>query len=307
MAKILGYNPPPEVEELIARSLMKSWTSNEMRLVLANRKASDYKLNTIAGRSRLAVCGAIWRALLPEERAWYAQEGAKQGVSGWHLAVMNFCAASKQFDEIYIPAQDNRSGNAGCIYSPQFGKTIRIRQGHPRSYYTKQKVVGTRSRFEPVLTHEPVPDIFTHDFFYSMGAITDGYNIHPQQAECGSNFSIKAIWRSYYGQFRGHVYTDQESQFYFPVYLEHEQGSESPYPENYAGYDYIFEVHDYKGIFLFDSLKLEHNGYNWAIDWRCKQIEKVNRGHLAICRNAWEIEKTYTGAKVFSRTYFAPD
>lgn len=282
---------------------MPNWTSLEMRITLSNRPASYYKLNTIAARSKLPFAGALWRGLEQSERDYFKARGAELGLSGWAVAVMNFCTASKQFDFTHLVIAHEVTGNAGCMYSPELGKVFEIRQGHPLAYYTAQKVTGTKARYMPVLTNEPAPERMEFDYTITTAGLNDGFMINPYGFEFGNNGSIKAIWRRYYGQYRGSNFIDQELDFNSPFRPERMQYGENNNTENYAGYDFIFRVTDARGLFMFDTLRFLHNGYNWAIDWRCKKVDRKYTGHLLPCKNPWEVLQTYEGARLYSRTY----
>lgn len=303
MAKVTGYSPDPDVQALIDRSLQPNWTSETLMIELRNRELSRQKLAKVQGRSLLNVAGAEWRSLPTDFQDYFKNVGLTQKVTGWVVALMQYCAASKLgYAAIYFTPPQH-AGNAACFYSPELGELMEYRQGHPLAYYVPVKVPGTKSRRMPQQVFENYPAGVELKLMAQVGGIDNGWFVDWSDADRGGSFEIKIIVRHYRNVFRGASFVDfvvnvPHTATFYPVEITGNPGIAS-----YAGYDVIVRIRDFRGLFLIDTLELNHGGNNYAKDWRCKTPNARFTSNLAVCAPNWEAVHRPTNFKIFGRGY----
>lgn len=303
MAKVEGYNPPPEIQALIDKSLQPNWSFDVMMLELKNRGLSREKLAALQGRSTVKLAALHWWARTPEERDLYKFWGEYQKVSGWVVGLMQYCARSKLGFAAMPYASSQHAGNAACILSLDSGETVEFRQAHPLVYYAAVKVPGKRNRFMPQEIGEDYPDGVQLKMTMAYGSEHDTWFLRPWLAEKGPNARIRITVRHYRNVFRGSVFRDFRHDFDLDQPFENIEINGDPNWSSYAGYDLIVNVRDIEGIVLFDTVELNHGGMNFARDWRCKNPAARFQGHLKNVLPNWERTIGGPGTKIYARGY----
>lgn len=307
MAKVDGLTTDPVILELLQRSLMPNWTGSQFQLILKNRNVSRAKLANILGRSLIPVAGAYWRAQDESTKNYFNARASFQLCSGYNVGVMQICGSYNFGDFDIIPPTQTQAGKTGWMESPVFSKTFEIRQGHPRTYFVPVKVPGTRSRYMPQLVSEPAESQILVRFNYAMGGITSSMFLEPNDVQFGPGGAMVVIVRFYRTTFRG----SQFAQFsdVLPFVDGNAQYARTFFkPAGYVGgYDLIFRMVDMVGVFAFDTVVLENGSYNYARDWRCKNVSRRFTGHLQECMKNWEIFTNSAGGTLRSRFYALAD
>lgn len=303
MAKVFGYDPTPEIQELIERSLMPNWNLSTFQLILKNRELSVAKIKSFGARSRMLVAGAAWRALSYSEKLWLKLMHDDRNWNGWNTGLATYCTAIKEGTTDWFSTEVSSNGRAGCIYSPTLNKTIELRQAHPVNYFQAVKVPRTKSRRVATQMEERNYNGKQITMSLNTAGLNNGFEINQSQGVGGSHCLIQIIVRNYQYQFRGPYFTDYSRSYgrYIRnagvLVLGNASGT------NYAGYDVIIKVRDYQGLLFFNNIAFNWGGYNYARDPYTKFIDEKFVGHLKTCLPNWEMTTKYDGAKFYSRGF----
>lgn len=303
MPKLVDYNPPPDIQALIEKSLMPGWTGQTLKLMLKNRSLDYAKRKLVRERSLAYLARVDWPTIKELYGPYYEEVAAQQMTTTWNVNMMQFCAEYKQGVTDRVPPTPWNVGNAGMINSPFLGGQVTVRQAHPISYDVAVKVPGTRGRriAEPI--SEYYPDGVTLGMGLAVGGPNPPYYIATSTPELGADALIRITIRHYKNAFRIAPFQDFTYTVPITTHAEVVELPSTPTLTPYAGYDVIITVRDVAGSLFFDNVELYNDGFNYARDWRCKNVRQRFTANLATVLPNWELAVTYPGVEFLSRGY----
>jgi hypothetical protein len=215
----------------------------------------------LSQKSLLVQLAPVWAAFSDAERLAWNNAGLECSMTGWRLFVQDTAVRIANDISGYAIPSTLYQSKVGKIQieSPAVGLTIL--QLHPQSYYVSKKVTGTRSQYEPKLVVEDLSLPVDIAISYKSNLVSAGANPYAK-------FYI-IIYCNYQG-------ITLESVCEIPFALSHDwqrlTASITGVKGQFRGYTAFIEIHDARGILLFDNVDITHGGINWARDPFCNSI-----------------------------------
>lgn len=289
MAKTSYLDIDTELEEKYYSALQSSDRFIIPRIRVKTVILSQEKKAILEERSYLEQIADLWNAFTDQQRADWKAIDPYANPNGWRA----FVADQSQRIELGLggvatPNQYHQD-LVGKILIEAPAEEIKLIQPHPSSYWVSQKVVGKKEMYEPVEVSE--------DFALPL-ELTISYKSDLVSTGAGS-------FARFYASIR-HLYQGQN--------LNHDEIIEIPLSSVWASQNttistlqglavsYNLYIHLYKvtGTLLFDNVKVEHSGSNWARDTFCKKIEQdFTRAFYQVPKN-WGVVTLPNGAGYLS-------
>lgn len=263
MAKISYLDIEPELEEAYFSGIQSQDRFIIPRVRVKKVILSQKKIEDLEARSFLPAIAVLWNAFSDAERLAWKNADPYPHPNGWRAFVADQSKRiSLGIGGVATPNEFHQD-LVGKILIEEPAEEIKIIQPHPSNYWIYQKVVGTKSMYEPVEINE---------VFGLPLKITINYKSDLTSTGEGS-------FARFYASIR-HLYQAQN--------LNHDEIIEIPLDNAWASQNktvsvlagvavsYNLYIHLYKvrGTLLIDNVKAEHSASNWARDTFCKKIEQ---------------------------------
>jgi len=278
MAKTSYIDLVPELEDQYYSSLQPGDRFTFSRVRVKNSLLSRKRKKGVSQRSLLPDISVAWATLTTEEKALWSSAGAECNLNGWRLFVQDYCARRvNDLSGLATPDLLHQSW-IGQVHIESPATEAKFIQFHPRSYYIKKKVAGTKSMYNPVLVTEDLSLPLTLGFNYSSDLTSTG---------AGSFAKLYArFWYSYQGR---NLYRDLEISLDYFTDWKSVSAELTELPTIIVSYNLYLHFYNLRGDFYFDNVVSEHSGQNWTRDPYCKD---VNQGFT---RNYYQVAKHWTG------------
>jgi len=279
MAKTSYINILPEVEDQYWNDITPGDRFTSARVRRKNLLLSKKRKKGVSQRSLLTEIAAVWATLSQEQKDAWGAAGAECNLNSWRLFIKDYCARRvNELSGIATPSLLHQCW-VGQIHIEAPATEAKIVQIHPRNYYTKKKVYGTKSMYSPVLVTEDLGFPFTLSLNYKSNLSAAGADPYAKL--------YARFWYSYQGQNLLHnleisldLITDWKNDFAVLANLV-----------SYAvRYDLYIHLHDLQGDLFFDNIKAEHSGQNWVRDSFCDDVDQ------SFTRNFYQIPKHWSGS-----------
>lgn len=214
-------------------------------------------------RSLLPTIADLWNNFSDAQRTAWDEAGAEMGLNGYRLFVQDQSLRIKNdLAGTAIPSLLHQS-LVGVLQIDSPADELKITQLHPRFYWVKQKVAGTKDQFEPVKVTE------------DLGLpVTIGLNYRAELEEVSSPSFAKffaRFWHSYQGQ---DLYTDLEIDLDLVDDWKSVENTLTNLSGYVVGYDLYIHLKNLRGTLYVDNIKAEHSGQNWVRDPDCSDINQ---------------------------------
>ena len=285
MAKTSYLDISSELEEKYYSDLQSSDRFIIPRIRVKTVILSRKKIEEITKRSYLKQIATLWNNFTDQQRADWKSVDPHPQKHGWRTFVADqSIRINLGLGGVATPNQYHQD-MVGKILIEAPAEEIKLIQPHPSSYWIYQKVTGKQEMYEPVEVSE--------DFALPL-KLTISYKSDLVSTGAGS-------FARFYASIR-HLYQGQN--------LNHNEIIEIPLSSAWTKQDttissligqaisYNLYLHLYKvrGTLLFDNIKAEHSGSNWARDTYCKKIEQdFTRAFYQIPKN-WGVITMPNGA-----------
>ena len=278
MARTSYIDIAPEVEEDFWKNITPIDRFTYSRVGYRNTLLSVKRKNGISQRSLLPWLSTLWATLSTEQKAVWSLAGAELNLTNWKFFVQEMAARRvNDISGIPVPNVLHQSW-IGQINIVSPATEAQIIQTHPRNYYIKKKVTGTKSLYSPVL----ITEAFSLPLEISINYKS---NLTSQGAGSFAKFYAR-VWYSYQG-------VDKYEFLEIPLDFIHDWQNATATLTNIIGqvigYNLYIHLYNLRGDLFFDNVKAEHNGQNWVRDPFCKDI---NQGFT---RNYYQVSKHWTG------------
>jgi len=263
MTKVSYLDIDSELEEKYYSDLQSSDRFIIPRIRVKKVILSQEKIANLTARSYLPVIAGLWNNFTDQQRLDWKNIDPYPHPNGWRAFVADQSKRiSLGLGGVATPNQYHQD-LVGKILIEEPAEEIKLLQAHPSSYWLYQKVTGTKNMYEPVNIDE---------LFSLPLKLTISYESNLVSTGEGSFARLYASIR--------HLYQGQN--------LNHNEIIEIPLISEWTKQEteidgligqaisYNLYIHLYKvrGTLLFDNVKAEHSGSNWARDTYCKKIEQ---------------------------------
>ena len=272
MAKTSYLNIPPELEEKYYSGLQSMDRFIIPRIKQKTVLLSNKKITEITSRSLLKQCAAIWNTFTDQQKQDWKNVDTHPQKHGYRSFIADRSKRILLGLEGTATPNQYHQDMIGKLLIKSPADEIKLTQPHPSSYFINQKVVGKKNMYEPVEVSESFSLPLKININYKSNLTSTG----------------EGSFAHFYASIR-HLYQGQN--------LNHNEIIEIPLSSIWAKQDttistlpglaisYNLYLHLYKviGTLLFDNVKAEHSGQNWARDTYCKKIEQsFSRGFYQI-------------------------
>jgi len=232
-----------------------------------------------------------WHALTDAQRAAWKASAAYSALTNWQLFISDNAARFKNSVSFPGTPSDVWQVRAGQIVIESPAAEILLRQDHPQAYVVAQKVAGQTWKKEIVEVVEVFGLPLTVGISYKSDLTPTG---GTQRARLYAD-----VLYSYQGVDR-HAYV--EVNFDPSTGWVADSATLSSVRGTLIGYTLYLDVYGYTGTLLFDNVRAEHGGTNWARDPRCDDISKTFENAFAMVPPYWSPDSLPSGAS-FSTVY----
>lgn len=263
MAKTSYLQIAPELEEAYYSDLKSSDRFIIPRITVKTVILSREKIENLEGRSYLKEIAALWNNFTDQQRADWKSVDPYPHPNGWRAFVADQSRRIKLGLEGVATPDQYHQDLIGKILIEAPADEIKLIQAHPSAYWLYQKVVGKKGMYEPVEVEE--------DFSLPLKITISYYSDLTSTGE-GSFAKLYArIRHLYQGQNLEH---DLEIDMPLQSQWWEEEIEISELLGEAVSYNLYIHLYKVRGTLLFDSIKAEHSGSNWARDTHCKKIEQ---------------------------------
>lgn len=287
MAKVAFVDLMPGQDALFFKALKPSDRFIFSRIIRKQTLFSRRRRRGISQRSLLHILAPLWANLSTSEIDAWKAAASRSNLTGWRLFVQD--TTLRKINEMPGVATPSllHQAKVGMLAITEPANELQIIQPHPRVFYTKRRVRGTKSQFEPVRV--------TEDFRLPL---TIGLNYRAELTPTAPEHSarmIARVWHSYQGR-------DLQKDLIINLNLQTGWTSAeavlSSVIGHYISYALIFELKNLRGRIFIDNLRAEHSGQNWARDQFCRDI---NQGFT---RAFFQVPRHWAGVVVPPGAYF---
>ena len=274
MAKTSYINILPEVEDQFYSTLQPGDRFTFARVAVKNVLLSVKRKKGVSQRSLLPECAAAWALLSVAEKTAWSAAGAESNLNGWRLFTQDFCARRvNDLAGVATPSLFHQSW-VGQLHIEAPATEAKLVQIHPRNYYIKKKVYGTKSMYNPVLITEDLTLPFVLSLNYKSNLTAEGPDPYAK--------IYAEFWYSYQG-------VNSLYNLEIPLDLvagwKNATATLSVLNSIVIRYDLHIHLHDLRGDLYFDNIKAEHGSQNWVRDPFCKDVDQ------SFTRNYYQIPK----------------
>jgi hypothetical protein len=287
MALVSFIQIPPGFEQKFYSALGSASRFTFSRVKRNVLFSSRKRIKGMTEKSFLPAISSAWALLSPAEQTDWDTAGAVAGMTGWKLFVQDKSARIK----------NDIAGNAtpSILHQSWVGKMlisnpaeqIKIAQYHPYSYYISKKVTGFNQR-EPVQVLELVSLPLTIGISWKtnlsiISGVTYTARFYAEVISLYQGRNISNIIEIPFGL--NDDWTSGE------VTLTSAIGP-------IKGYTIFLETDNVLGEVLFDCVRCEHNGQNWARDPNCNNIRQT------FTQVYFQVPKNWAGVVLPEGTYY---
>ena len=289
MAKTSYLDISSELEEAYYSPLQSSDRFIIPRIRVKTVILSQKKINDLIAKSYLPTISALWANFTDQQKADWKSVDPHPQQHGWRTFVADQSIRIKLgLGGVATPNQYHQD-LVGKILIEEPAEEIKLIQPHPSSYWVYQKVTGKKAMYEPVEVSE--------DFALPL-KLTINYKSNLVSTGEGS-------FARFYASIR-HLYQGQNLNHneIIEIPLSSAWASQNTTISNLTGlavsYNLYLHLYKVRGTLLFDNVKVEHSGSNWARDTYCKKIEQdFTRAFYQIPKN-WGVVEIPNGAGYLS-------
>ena len=287
MTKVGFVDILPGDEGMFFKALKPSDRFIFSRIIRKQTLFSRRRKRGMSQRSLLPRIRDAWNSLTEAEREQWRIIAPLSNLTGWRLFVQDqSLRIMNNMPGVATPSIFHQS-TVGLLKIEAPASSIKIIQPHPRHFYTKRRVRGTKSQFEPVRVTEDFKLPLTIGLNYKAELIPTG----P-----GAFAKLKAeVWHSYQGR-------DLKRELTINLDFQ------SPWTKaqnmllstigHTIGYNLFFELHNLRGRLFIDNIRAEHSGQNWARDQFCRDINQ------AFTRAFFQVPRHWAGVDVPVGSFF---
>jgi hypothetical protein len=289
MAKTSYLDIDSELEEKYYSNLQSADRFILPRISVKKVLLSQQKIADLTSRSYLPVCSELWNAFTEEQQQAWKDVDPHPQQHGWRTFVADQCKRIKFGIEGVATPNEYHQDMVGKILIEEPAEEIKLIQPHPSSYWLQKKVTGKKGMYEMVEISEVFALPLSISINYKADLISTGE---------GSFAKFYASVRHLYqGQ---NLNTDLEINIPLSsawAYDTVELTSLTGLAISYNLYIHLYKV---RGTLLFDNIKAEHSGSNWARDTYCKNVEQdFTRQWYQVPKN-WGVVEMPEGAGYLS-------
>jgi len=262
MARI-GYLIIPEgYDETYYKSLKPGDRFQFPRMTRKPMFYSWQRRKNLTRHSLLPIIAEEWGKLNASQKDAWNVAGTFTDLNGWRLFVSDMVNRIKGgISGVATPSIYHQS-RVGAITLSGLGDYIKIVQYHPQTYWTRSKIIGSKSRYTQILVRED----------FSL----------PLQLKISYKSSLVSTGPGSYAKFYAIVYTlyqgkTIENKVEIPFEFVHDWSIEESQLNEVLGqaigYTLFIECYNLQGSLYFDNIHVIHNEQNWARGWQCNTIE----------------------------------
>lgn len=289
MAKTQAVEYPDELENQEAAAL-----EHRDRYVLGVTQAHKHipsrrRKKEIREKSLFGFLAQFWNQLSPSQKDTWRQAAEFSDLTNWQLYISDNAARIRNELPLDVPPSDLWQVRAGRILIESPADGILLKQEHPDSYWTAPQVVGKSWKRHLVKLQE--------NFSLPLNlAIRYKTDLTATSGESSARY-IARVWHSIQGtDYRTDFSIDMSPNVDWTLGQETVDGLRGII----VGYTLYLDVNNYRGEILFDNVRAEHSGTNWARDPRADEVDKSFTGPFSVVAPYWEGEEVPEGAQFFS-------
>ena len=264
MARTNYVDLPVGQEELYFSGLQSGDRFSFPRIVRKNAFFSRKKIANLKAKSYLPVISDLWDNFTDEQKTTWHDVDPHPKKHGWRTFVADQSKRIKLGYSGTATPSVYHQDMVGAINIETPAEEVLIAQYHPAFYYIHKKVAGTKNTYEPVMITEEVTLPLSLTIDYKSDLTSTG---------AGSFCKFFATVRHFY---QGR---DIETDLTIDIPLS---GGWANLTETLSvvlgeivGYTLFIHIYKATGTLLFDNIKVEHSGQNWARDTYCKDISQI--------------------------------
>jgi len=255
------------------------------RIRTKNLILSRKKVANLTSRSYLPACSVLWRGFTDQQKADWKSADQRPQKHGWRTFIADQCKRIKYGIEGVATPTAFHQDMVGKILIEAPAEEIKISQPHPYHYWVNRKVAGKKGMYEPVEVEEVLALPLTLSISYKSDLVSTGE---------GSFAKIYASIRHLY-QGRN-IDTNAEISMELSHAWETKQVENSLLIGDVVFYNLFIHLYKVTGTLLFDNIKAEHSGSNWARDTYCKNIDQSFSRYFYQVPKHWAVVTMPTGA-----------
>lgn len=287
MAKVGFVDILPGHEGLFFKALKPSDRFIFSRVIRKQTLFSRRRRKGMSQRSLLPRIRDKWNGLTEGEREVWRAVAPLSNLTPWRLFVQDqSLRIMNDMPGVATPSIFHQS-TVGLLKIEAPASSLKITQPHPRHFYVKRRVRGTKSQFEPIRV--------TEDFILPL---TIGLNYRAELTPTAPDAYAKmtaTVWHSYQGR-------DLKRELTINLDLQTEWKSAQNMLLAVIGhaisYSLFFELHNLRGRLFVDNIRAEHSGQNWARDQFCRDI---NQGFT---RAFFQVPRHWAGVNIPVGSFF---
>lgn len=218
----------------------------------------------------------FWRTLNDSQKDVWRQAGDFSSLTNWQLFISDNAARIRNSLPLEVPPSELWQVRTGYFNIEAPASELILKQEHPLDYWVTQKITGTPWKSELVHITENFSLPIELQFRYKSDLVAEG-------ATQSARYYAK-IWTSYQG-------VDIQHDLEIPINPSTDwtldTASVGDLRGIIIGYTLFIEIIGYRGTLLFDNIRANHSGSNWARDPRCDDITKQFTKGFAIVPPFW--------------------
>ena len=275
MARTNYLDLPVGQEELYYGGLQSGDRFVFPRIVRKNAFFSRKKIANLKAKSYLPIISDLWAGFTDGQKSDWKDVDPHTKQHGWRTFVADQSKRIKLGLVGVATPNEFHQDMVGGINIEAPAEEVLIAQYHPAFYYIHKKIQGTKNTYEPVMVTEEVSLPLTLSINYKSDLVSTG---------AGSFCKFYARVRHFY---QGR---DIETDLVLDIPLSGAWAkltdSLSVVLGEIVGYTLFIHIYKATGTLLFDQLKVEHSGQNWARDTLCRDISQIfTRAYYQVPKN----------------------
>lgn len=262
MAKTTYQLIPPE----LALSYNKTLVSGDRYIIpRVRRKVLFFSRNRKKGlteKSLIPVLAPVWNDLEQGQRDLWTSTGALSRLSGFKHFLKDKGFRIKNELEGYAEPSIFHQVEVGLLRVEEPATGLKIKQLHPLEYWVLRKVPKTKSQFQPVQIIESFDLPLEIQINYKTNLVSAGTD------------PFAKFYCIVYSHYQG-LLIETQCEINLPLVggWDTANSTISNVKGIVRGYTAFLEIHNARGDFYFDNVRIEHSGQNWARDPFCNSIE----------------------------------
>lgn len=261
MAKVSYIEIPEELKDSYSKSLQPGDRFVFPRITLKKKLVSRKRKIRLRGQSIFTKFAVFWKDFTDEQKDDWRQAGLETGLTNWQLFIQDHAARLAADLPGYADPKTLHQSWIGKFLFESFSDELLITQIHPKRYWIRQKVSGTKSQFQPVKIIE--------DFSLPLQISINYYSDLQSQNDDFEACFYADIWYSYQG-------VDLIKTIKIDFDLQSDWKNDSIQLDSITGqiigYSLYFYFKNLTGEIYFDNIKAEHSEQNWVRDSACTDL-----------------------------------